>query len=237
MEERIHPLISSKCRGYAHHQVCIHHRECGEHGREENSGFLLQFVIRDNGRDIYLAAGPGGGGDTNDRQRIEFRILFPACFTQAVIPNIARVCCHQRNTFAAVHDRAAAQGHNEITAVVPDRLCAVHDILPGRVRADFIEQDVFHPSQFHLPLHTGQITIFLSGLTIGGDNQGFFARKAFLMQMAQLTCPKEYACRHVKNKIVHKLFLLFDSACILFLNLIILRLILEYSAKSYVCMW
>ena len=132
------------------------------------------------------------------------RLFLAALFRKAVIPNIAVVGHHQGDALGAVHDRAAAEGDDEVTARIPSHLSAVHNVVIRRIGTHLVEDFIADAGQIQFFFYSIQIPETLGRRAVRRDDQGFFARKLFIMQILKPTGPEQNLRRHIEVKVIHE---------------------------------
>jgi hypothetical protein len=203
MEECVHALIGGKLGRYAHHQVGIDNRDCRKHRDVEYARLLFEFIVRDDGEHIYLRAGSGTGRNGNNRcARMSERLVSAFC-GKRIIPQVAIVDHHQRDTLTGIHHRTATECHYEIASVFTGFARSVHDVVACGVGTDFIEKNVFYACLIEFLFNGCQIAVFLRALSVGSYDKCLLAGHLFQMKILQLSCPEKHFRRHIKLKIVH----------------------------------
>ena len=126
--DHIKPCGSRYRRRHRIGQFRIHNRQFRKSGHAENRHLLICFMIRQYGAPAHLAAGAGGGGNSNDGQRRFDRFSFQQLHPGTVHGH------GSRSAFSAVHGRTAAQGNNRVRSDLPGSLCAGIYVFTGRIR-------------------------------------------------------------------------------------------------------
>ena len=124
---------------------------------------------------VGLRAGAGGGGDGHDGQA---GLLGPLLFAGAeehIVPQIAAVGRYQADGLGRVHDTAAAQSHDEITAALSGEAAALLHHGLGGVGGDLVKHDILHAGLLQFVLQPVQIAARPCGPAAGDDHQGSFA--------------------------------------------------------------
>ena len=182
MVEGIHSLVGREFGRYAHHQVGIYNGQGREHGGEEDSRLFLGLFIGDDGSHVHFGTCAGGRGNGHDRGGVMGRLFLAAINRKTVVPDIAIVGHHKSDAFAAVHDRAAAEGNGEITAGFSSQGSAIHDIVACGIGTDLIKQLISNTRRVEFFFKSSKVAVFLYGFAICRRDERFFPRQFFLMQ-------------------------------------------------------
>ena len=96
-------------------------------------GFDLHRFVGDDSAAVHLAAGAGNGHDDAQWKRFN---SYSARLHPEIVPDVPVVYSRQGNRLAAVHDRTAADGKNQVDIFFAGQFCAFQHLAVGRVGHD-----------------------------------------------------------------------------------------------------
>ena len=167
VEQSVKPLICRKLRRNCRHQLRIYHCDHREKTVHTAAADLLICLrIRHYAPLVNLRTCSGCRGDRNDRKSRVYKGLHLTCCSCHIIPQISRlerIHCHD---LRRVHDRAAAQCHNKVTAVVTGESSALLHYGFQRIRSDLIKQYRLHSCLLQLVHGAVQSSVLSCRFTI-----------------------------------------------------------------------
>lgn len=117
-----------------------------------------------------------------------------AGLSAGVVPEVvARLRREHRHDLRGIHDRAAAEGDDEVDAVLAGEEGALLGDLLGRVGPDVVEDDGLDPGGGELGEGPVERAIGARGLTVGDDDHGEPSGHGLLMKVVELAGAKEDA--------------------------------------------
>ena len=201
VEKRIEALERREARRHGKHELGVHNGQHGHKARVAQTQLLVGLLVRDDGAGVHLRSRARRGGHAHQRQRVALDRQALGGAAHHKIPDVAgrghAVCAHGHvggcgaDALAPVHDRAAAQRHHKVAALVKGQAGTRIDRLAQRVGLNTVEQHVAHARAVKLGLDTGQVAVGLHRLAAGSNNKRAATGQLLVAQLGQLAGAKQ----------------------------------------------
>ena len=194
VEQRVEALVGGEPGRYGEHELGVDDRKAGEVVGGADADLLVRGEVRDDSGGVDLRAGSGRGRDGDPGQLGVHERQGTAGLSAGVVPEVvARLRREHRHDLRGIHDRAAAEGDDEVDAILTGEEGALLGDLFGRVGPDVIEDDGLDASGGKLGEGPVERAIGARGLSVGDDDHGLCAGHGLLMKVVELTGTKEDA--------------------------------------------
>ena len=204
MEQRVEALIRRVFRRHRFHEFGIDDCENGHQIFRAEADLFFGFEIGNHAPAVHFRTGSGGGGNGDDGDPLVLARQGFARAARNVIPKIAVVGRHRRDSGGTVENRAAAERENEIATVFSCDRRALHDRFADRIFHDLIEYGVVYARFFQFGNDFVERAVRFRRFAVGNEQQSLFAGKFLFVQRVQFSAPEDDPRRVVIVKIDHR---------------------------------